>query len=145
MWDLFVQYLCNRYIDNRYCSLSLGHRWFIASVFCYFPACVEKWRGQKTFNPINSRMNFFQYSFCFPRLRPSSRDRREHVNLDGFPQGIKCFFFLIKKSFIDNQTEYRHIIINITCFAYNTLDYNLQTSCYSCFVLFCFVLAFHER
>ena len=54
-------------------------------------------------------------------------------------------FFLIKKSFIDNQTEYRYIIINITCIAYNTLDYNLQTSCYSCFVLFCFVLPFHER
>ena len=40
------------------------------------------------------------------------------------------------------QGEFFSIIINITCIAYNTLDYSLQTSCYSCFVLFCFVLFF---
>ena len=39
-----------------------------------------------------------------------------------------------KNSFLDNQTEYRYIIVNITCIAYNTLDYSLQTSCYFCFV-----------
>ena len=34
-------------------------------------------------------------------------------------------------TFIDNQTEYRYVIVNITYITYNTLDYNLHDSDYS--------------